>query len=153
MFYNLVYLNCEHTLNNYFSEHMMISWMICEYVTLTTGNYYSPVCYIMHMAWFSSSSTLSTNTSRCSAKFLLFLPCQSWHKVKDFLVIQDTELQNLPIVLQNQLTGLLNQLILLQNQPVILHLRIPLQQSPLILLPWLFLFSFLSGSSSYSPLM
>merc|ERR1712117_398637 len=93
------------------------------------------------------SSTLSTNTSRCSAKFLLFLPCQSWHKVKDLLVIQDTELLNLPIVLLNQHTELLNQLILHQNQQDILHLLILLLQNPLILLPLLSLFSSLLVSS------
>merc|ERR1739848_490371 len=92
------------------------------------------------------SSTLSTNTSRCSEEFLLFLPCQSWHKVKDFLVIQDTELLNLPIVLLNQLMELLNQhmellsqLTLHQNQLVILLLLILLRQNPWTLLPWLFL--------------
>merc|ERR1711894_781055 len=98
------------------------------------------------------SSTLSTNTSRCSAEFLLFLPCQPWPKVKDFLEIQDTELLNLPTVLLNQLMELLNQhmellsqLTLHQNQLVILLL-----QNPWTLLPWLFLFSFLLVFSSSS---
>merc|ERR1712179_611405 len=96
------------------------------------------------------SSTLSTNTSRCSAEFLLFLPCQSWHKVKDFLVIQDTELLNLPTVLLNQLMELLSQHTLHQNQLVILLLLILLLQNPWTLLPWLFLFSFLLVFSSSS---
>merc|ERR1711874_301495 len=89
------------------------------------------------------STTLSTNTSRCSAQFLLFLPCQLWLKVRDFHVILATELQSLHIVLLNQLT-------LLQNQLDTLHLLTPLQQNPLIsqLLP--FQFSFLSASSSSS---
>merc|ERR1711874_158667 len=89
------------------------------------------------------STTLSTNTSRCSAQFLLFLPCQLWLKVRDFHVILAPELQSLHIVL-------LNQLMVLQNQLDTLHLLTPLQQNPLIsqLLP--FQFSFLSASSSSS---
>merc|ERR1711874_257772 len=96
------------------------------------------------------STTLSTNTSRCSAQFLLFLPCQLWLKVRDFHVILATELQSLHIVLLNQLMGLQNLLTLLQNQLDTLHLLTPLQQNPLIsqLLP--FQFSFLSASSSSS---
>merc|ERR1711913_227938 len=78
------------------------------------------------------STTLSTNTSRCSAQFLLFLPCQLWLKVIDFHVILATELQSLHIVLLNQLMGLQNLLTLLQNQLDTLHLLTPLQQNPLI---------------------
>ena len=40
MFYNLVYLNCENTLNNYFSEHMRIVfisiWNTCEVISTAT---------------------------------------------------------------------------------------------------------------------
>ena len=71
MFYNLVYLNSENTLNNYFSEHM-INWMICECVTLTTGNYYSPcMLYNAHGGVFKQFNIVSQHIKMFSTVSLV----------------------------------------------------------------------------------